>query len=197
MSDLVVGATVAGLKGEVATRWAERFLSLPDDQVDLTVRGYDAPIAFCMNAAPRVAKRCLDRVSKLGHAAINWWGDSGEGFLKGAQRYIVGDVRGAAAAWRPLVTSTDFQIIEQLPTEVFERAGESDLAARLDASKLAYTFIAGVSEAAPREAKRALAAGDKARAKSLAESVIQAWEVADVDVPAVSEMRALLKSLRD
>ena len=97
----------------------------------------------------------------------------------------------------PRHRSTNDAILRVLPTEAFERAGEPDLAARLDARKLAYTFIAGVSEAAPREAKRALAAGDKARAKALAESVVQAWEVADVDVPAVAEMRALLKSLHD
>ena len=163
----------------------------------MAARGYDAPMALCMSAQKGIAKRCLDRVFALAHAALNWWGDAGEALFKGAQRYAAGDVQGAVAMWRSVSASSEPQIIEILPTEAFERAGEPDLAARLDARKLAYTFIAGVSEAAPREAKRAFAAGDKARAKGLAEKVVQAWEVADVEVPAVAEMRALLKKMAE
>jgi hypothetical protein len=195
-NELVVVAMVAGQTTEVATRWAEHFLSLPDADVETTARGYDAPMALCMNAERRVAKRCLDRITALGRSGTNWWGDAGEAFLQGAQRYVAGDLHGAVAAWRPLVASPEPQIVGILPTEAFDRAREPDLAARLDARKLQYTFIAGVSEAAPREAKRALLAGEKARAKSLAESVIQAWEVADVEIPAVAEMRALLKRIQ-
>jgi hypothetical protein len=51
-----------------------------------------------------------------------------------------------------------------------------------------------VSEAAPREAKRALARGERDKARQIAEKVVKAWEVADVEVPAVTEMRALLRA---
>ena len=81
-----------------------------------------------------------------------------------------------------------------LPTEAFERAGEADLATRLDARKMPFTFIAGVSEAEPRAARRALAAGDKVTARKLSQRVVAAWEVADISVPAVAQMRTILAS---
>ncbi len=51
-----------------------------------------------------------------------------------------------------------------------------------------------MSDAAPREALRAFAAGDRARAIELARAVTKAWEVADVAVPAVAQMQPLLKT---
>jgi hypothetical protein len=194
MTDLVVVADVAGRAEETATRWAARFLSLPDVEVDITARGYDAPMVLCMRARRDLALRCLDRVDRLGHAAHNWWYEGGEALLQGARSYAAGDLRGAVSAWRPLVAGPNLEIARILPTEAFERAGESELAARIDTRKLPFTFIAGVSDAAPREAKRALAAGDAMRARELAQAVVHAWEVADLEVPAVARMRTLLKA---
>ncbi len=190
MVDLVVVADVAGRAEDVATRWSTRFLSLPDERVSMTARGYVAPMVLCMRARRDAATPCRDRVSRLGHAALNWWGDDGEALLAGARRYAAGDVVGAAAAWRALVASPNAEIVRVLPTEAFERAGEPALAARLDVQKMRFTFLAGVSDAAPREAKRAFASGDRASATRLAQSVVHAWEVADVAVPAVARMRA-------
>jgi hypothetical protein len=115
--------------------------------------------------------------------------------LRGARSYATGDVRAAVAIWRPLVAGPNLDVVRVLPTEAFERAGEPDLAARLDARKMSFAYMAGVSDAAPREARRARAAGDKVRAKALAGKVVEAWEVADTTVTAVAEMRALLASL--
>jgi hypothetical protein len=78
---------------------------------------------------------------------------------------------------------------------VFEHIGESSLAARIDAIKMRYRYFAGLSDATPREAQRALARGERARARELAQQVVDAWEVADVVVPAVAEMRALLAKI--
>jgi hypothetical protein len=191
----IVAADVAGIADEVSTRWAERFLGLPEEQVADIVRAYETPTLVCMRARGRLATKCLDRVAKLGLSAANWWYEGGTALLSGARRYAVGDIRGAVSAWRPLVACSDLTIVRTLPTEAFDKAGEHELAARLDARKMPYTFIAGVSDAAPREAKRALAAGDTARAKELATAIVGAWEVADVQVPAVAEMRALLAKI--
>jgi hypothetical protein len=46
-----------------------------------------------------------------------------------------------------------------------------------------------------RAAKRAAKRGDRARAKELAQKVVDAWSVADEIVPAVEEMKALLAKL--
>ena len=51
----------------------------------------------------------------------------------------------------------------------------------------------GVGLAHVRSARRALAAGDTKRAKELARCIVEAWSTADVPVPAVAEMRALLR----
>jgi hypothetical protein len=191
MPDLIVVADVTGRSREVAARWAERFLARPDDEAGTTARGYHAPMILCMRAG-RLAKPCLERVARLGRVRRNWWYEGGTALLDGARRFADGDVRGAAASWRNLVAADNLEVVRVLPTEAFELAGEHDLAARLDARKMPFTFVAGVSDAAPREASRALARGDTKRAGELARAVVQAWEVADVDVPSVATMRAMV-----
>ncbi|HEY2514492.1 MAG TPA: hypothetical protein VGI39_26690 [Polyangiaceae bacterium] len=95
-------------------------------------------------------------------------------------------------AWRPIVGTSNDLVIRLLPTALFDRLGEHDLAARIDERKRHYRQLSGVSEATPREAHRAFEHGDRARAKELAESVVHAWEVADAVIPAVADMKALL-----
>ena len=179
-----------------ATRWASAFVDMPDANAGALASGTPAAIALCMNAGPSLADRCLARVEKLG-SERNSWGVGGDVFLRGAKRYAAGDVRGAVNDWRPIVASPNDDLARLLPTSAFERAGEPDLAARIDARKMRYRQFAGVSEAAPREARRAFARGDRTRAKELAKGVIQAWEVADAVIPAVAEMRALLAKIGD
>jgi hypothetical protein len=53
----------------------------------------------------------------------------------------------------------------------------------------------GASLATLRSARRAAARGDHAAARRYAQQVIDAWASADVEVPAVAEMRALLTKL--
>jgi hypothetical protein len=103
-------------------------------------------------------------------------------------------MRDAVDEWRPLVAGPTIEIVRLLPTEAFERVGEADLASRLDARKMAFAYLGGVSEAAPREAKRALAGGDHDRACTLARQVVDAWGVADATIPAVAEMREVLRA---
>jgi predicted Ser/Thr protein kinase len=195
MSDRVVATRALGDIGATATRWAASFLAMPDDAVSSPVRISVAPMIFCAHARGPVASKCLDRIDTIGHAALNWWGEGGDDVLRGARRYAAGDMRGAVAAWRSLVAGPSLDIARLLPTDAFERAGEPDLAARLDERKMEVRILAGVSDAAPRVAKRALAKGDRDRARTIAQQVVSAWEVADTTVPAVAEMRALLRAI--
>jgi predicted Ser/Thr protein kinase len=174
----------------LATRWAASFVDAADPFAQPLSQTGGAAIALCMNAGSALAGRCLDRVVKLG--GRNSRGAGGDAFLLGAKRFAAGDLHGAVDAWRPVVAGPNEDLARLLPTDAFERAGEPDLAARIDARKMLYRQLAGVSEAAPREARRAFGRGDRARAKDLAKSVVQAWEVADATVPAVAEMRQLL-----
>jgi hypothetical protein len=78
----------------------------------------------------------------------------------------------------------------------FDRAGSPDLAEEVDAPLLSLVDLPRTAELAwVRGAKRAHARGDHARARKLAEAVIDRWRIADEDVPAVREMRTLLSKL--
>jgi hypothetical protein len=197
-----VGLRSSSILGEVlghpdttAAKWALSFASLPDPQVEQAVRNNAGTVSMCMTAGAPLAGPCLARVERLG--ARNGWGVGGDLFLLGAKRLASGDVKGAVSIWRPIVAGPNDDLARLLPTVAFERAGEPDLAARIDARKMAYRQLAGISEATPREARRAFNRGDRARAKELAKSVVQAWEVADATIPAVGEMRGLLAKLGD
>lgn len=54
----------------------------------------------------------------------------------------------------------------------------------------------GVPVTAARDAKRAARKGDKAKARELAQLVVDKWGNVDVEVPAVGEMQRLLATLR-
>jgi hypothetical protein len=192
--DIVTLATILDRLGPVATGRTTQFLGLGEDAFRGTVLyAGDAVIALCMHARRDLATRCMNRIGSLGTSTF--WGTGGGEFFRGAQAFSAGDRKGAVSIWRPLVGGPNWDIVRVLPTEAFEREGEPALAARLDGRKMSFTNTAGVSEAAPREAKRAKARGDNARARELARKVVEAWEVADTKVSAVAEMRTLLRSL--
>ena len=171
-------------------------MKLPEAKARSVAQSHPGAIALCMDAGGALAGRCLARIDELdGHD--NAWGVGGDLFLAGARKLAAGDLHGAIDAWRPVVAGANETLATLLPTAAFERAGEKDLAARIDVRKMLYRQIAGLSEATPREARRAFDRGDRARARELAKAVIKAWEVADAPVPAVAEMRALLAKMGD
>jgi eukaryotic-like serine/threonine-protein kinase len=113
------------------------------------------------------------------------------------KRYIAGDTRGAVAAWRPLLGSSDERrMLRFVPVEIFDAAGETDIAELIDRETAQLAWFHGIGSSVPHMAKRALARGDKPRARELAQQVIDAWSVADVSVPAVEEMRNVLQRAR-
>ena len=184
-------ARILGREGPVSAKWAKELLGETERDAKANVIGDASWIALCMSAGAGTSTGCLARIEKLAGAS-NGWGANGDAFLRGAKRYAVGELRGAVDAWRPVVGGANDRLIRFLPTEAFERMGEDRLAARIDARKLKYRLFAGVSDATPREARRAFKQGDVARARELAQKVVDAWEVADAVIPAVGEMRALL-----
>jgi predicted Ser/Thr protein kinase len=187
-------ASILGLTEATGARWAASFMQLADAEAKALAQSYAATLPLCMNAGSALAGACLSRVEKLA-GALDGWGVGGDLMLRGAKRFALGDLRGAVDAWRPIVAGPNEDLALLLPTAAFDHVGEHDLAARIDARKSRYRQFAGVSEADPREARRAFERGDRARAKELAKGVVQAWEVADGSVPAVAEMRALLAKI--
>jgi hypothetical protein len=143
-------------------------------------------VGVCMYASPDVAGRCLKMLEP--HTALQPWLRAK---AAGAGHYARGDLRAAAQAWRPLPLLYGYAMLD-LPVDALDHGGEPEAARRLDADILPLTYYAGISLAHPREAERAAKAGDSGRARKLAQEVIDAWGVADVEVPAVTRMRALL-----
>jgi serine/threonine protein kinase len=186
-------AEILGRAGEVADAITRQFLlpePSPVDPVYLT-----APLrlaAVCALASKPVSGPCFDRLEAL---SLTGQVPESKLFTAGARRYAEGDLRGAASAWRSLLRSP-----ETLPpglagpmTEVFEAVGEPALVERIDGlladERGKYH---GASLADVRAAKRAFRRGDQAKAQAESTRVLAAWELADDEVPAVGELRALL-----
>jgi len=121
-----------------------------------------------------------------------------DGLLEGAEHYVEGDYAGAARAWRTLLARPGWQLdgMRDLIATAFEKTGEDDLVERVDAPLLGNPGrFNGIEMAHVRAARRAAKRGDAKTAKKYALQVIEAWSVADMDVPAVAEMRKLVARL--
>lgn len=187
-------ARVLGREHESADPLVDRFVLAEPHRLVVDQPHYEQPaIALCMSASPDRAGLCLSVLRELREARRVRAGlmEGVDAFLSGAERYVRGDARGAADAWRPLVRSGAIP----LRSEVFDAIGEPDLASAIDERDARQPRFAGASLAHVRAARRAQAAGDTARARQLAERVVRAWSTADAPVPAVEEMRRLLDEL--
>lgn len=155
----------------------------------------------CTVASRDNARRCFARLRQL--VASHFFPSvepTAGAYIDGCDRFAQGDLRGAAAAWRPLVAGHEADAgfagnaIARFGPIAFDAAGDHELAERIDARSLASGFdaFAGASPAMAREARRASARGDKAKAHDLAQKLVDAWAASDVSVPSVADMRTLL-----
>lgn len=178
----VIARAVAG--GDVAPR-------LSDDNV--TIRANLA--GSCALADPDLAGRCLSALSPPATTPAleqeDW-----RSVRELAERYAARDFARAAAAARRLMGSQYYPYycvrFGDVLVDVFDRGGVPDLAEALDAPHVDDRSLHGASLAALRSARRARARGDEARARLLAQRIVDAWKLVDTSVPAVDEMRALL-----
>ncbi|MBX3273399.1 MAG: serine/threonine protein kinase [Sandaracinaceae bacterium] len=187
-------AVFLGRAHEAADPLAERFVLAEPHRLIVSEPHYEVPATVvCMRASPPIAGPCLSRLRAIrdAHAAQAGRRANAEAMLDGAQRYAAGDDAGAVAAWRRLVRRGNASIA----LDAFERAGELDLLDTLLESLLERNELAGLHAAHALAARRALARGERARARELAEGAIRAWGAADVRVPAVDDMRALIAEL--
>ncbi len=184
-------STITGERRAVGDWFAKTFVVGPPGRLPDMPGFYDLPmIGLCMYAEPNTARACLDRIQQA-------QGDDQEGdgarYLGGARALVEGDLKGAVERWRPLVRLGRYAI--NLPAEVFDQAGEPELAIDCDAMHKDRNYYGGIGFAHARNAQRAATSGDIENARSLAREVIKAWGAADSAIPAVQRMRALLKTL--
>ena len=95
---------------------------------------------------------------------------------------------------RTMVPMRMAQNIGVFVRSTLSEAGDDDLIAPWDDKMIAVDdqSMNGVIFPHVRAARRALKQGDRARAEELARAIVQAWGVADAEVPAVAEMRKLV-----
>jgi hypothetical protein len=205
LSQTVSLSEVVGKRRQLAEEVAKRFvLSEPSRLPRGAIAGANGNgwwgvdfVWVCMEAPRAVALACIARIREREAEEAGWTGGKlgAKEFLDGAERYASGDLRAAAAAWRALAVTGYYG--PYLPVEAFDRSGDDEIVKQLEAPRLRPNWLyAGIHPAVAREARRAEKHGDRERARRLATRVVEAWGVADVPIPAVAEMRALLARLR-
>ena len=186
-------ALILGRGAEVSDELARRFvLSEPPRLVQNSEFSVYMAIHTCVLASPEVAVACADRVRRLiddGYFRRGYMGGT-LGLVEGVERFVRGDKTGAVDAFRVLLQRGR---PAWLLGYVLEAAGQDDLSARVDAPTLERpAFYNGVSRRTCGRRGARTSAAMQPRARELARAVVDAWGVADVEVPAVAEMRALL-----
>jgi tRNA A-37 threonylcarbamoyl transferase component Bud32 len=188
---------VLGRAPEIADLAVARFLD--PDPPPLEALHMVVPLrlpALCAYASPKVSARCFDRLRALRGRLVGGIQRDTDAFSAGAERWARGDFAGAARAFRPLLREPALFVAELdgPMVETFEHTGETDLVLRLEAAVADRAKeLNGASLAVVRAARRAGRAGDREKARALAKQVVEAWAVADEAVPAVEEMRRLLR----
>ncbi len=190
--ELVVLADVLGKARPLADAWIDRFLLPEPPKLALDRLPWEIPtLGMCLRASPPKARQCMGRLDALRDRGAAW-DDSSVALHAGAVRYLAGDREGAVDAWRALLAAGPWWK-RMLRVEAFDEERELDLADRIDADLLEDTSFKGISPALPRVAKRARARGDDALARERARQVVDAWQQADVRVPAVVEMLTMVR----
>jgi hypothetical protein len=180
---LLALSDVMGKAREVADEWIDAHLA--DDGgvwADYSIK--KDVLGVCLRAERARGLRCLERAAE----SVRYEPEKLGPMIAGARRFVLGDVAGAMQAWKPLARDLPGFV----PVAPLDAAGFGEATDAIDASYGQTTAYAGITCATPHVAKRALARRDRERARELAQSVVDAWSLADVDVPAVAEMKRLL-----
>ena len=192
-------AVLLGRGREIADLLVERFLDPEPFQLDGSVASVPVRfIAICARASAAASARCFERFRSLRQQFSGITQETND-FLTGAELYVKKDLAGAAKAWRPLLGGPLMQA-SMLPDEMadaFQSTGAANLAERVDREvmKRAAEFN-GATLGHAREARRAADRGDRARAKQLADQVINAWSLADDEPPVLAKMLQLVAQLQ-
>ncbi|HEX3480595.1 MAG TPA: protein kinase [Kofleriaceae bacterium] len=192
-------AVLVGKAPEVADDLIHQFLDPDATPLDANSPSVpEAVPAICVRAARPRARACLARFRSLLARLPGALTPESNALLTGAEHYVDDDYRGAAQQWAPLV-GTAMKLVLTVPdamVAVFDGTGAPDLAARVDAEVMQRApEFHGATLGHVRQAHRAQQRGDLEEARRLARQVIDAWSVADEELPAVQDMRRLISAL--
>jgi hypothetical protein len=171
----------------------DRFIAPEPSPLSKGVIPLLSALGACVTTPKPLGPLCVARLGELyrsGHfgAAILGVGD----VLAGAERYVAGDLPGAAKAWRSALTRTtlSYSTLRTPIAELFDRLGEPEIAGRVDAPALEESALPSLALA--RAAVRAEKRGDCATARGFAGRILAKWEDADEKPPVVDRMRKLV-----
>jgi eukaryotic-like serine/threonine-protein kinase len=185
-------AILLGRETEIADEIVARFIE-PAPRVDR----FRAPLPFllaCMTASPGPSRRCFASLHEL--LSRDFFVGLRPSFpraFEGAERLAQGDARGAARAWRAVVSEggITFSMLEHPMVTAFDRAGEPEIAEQIDAEAMRRAASwNGATLGHLRAARRAAAAGDRARAAALVKTMKTAWLTADEPIPPLQKLQA-------
>lgn len=181
-----------GLETEVADEIVARFVE-PTPRVDRFL-GQLPVLVACMTASEKVSHRCFASLHEL--LSRNYFVGLRSSFpkaLEGAERFAARDLKGAARAWRAVVgeSGITLSILEHAMVTAFDGVGDHELAERIDAPVMSRApSWGGATLAHFRTARRAAAAGDRARAAALVKTIKAAWLTADEPIPLLDALQA-------
>jgi serine/threonine protein kinase len=185
-------AILLGRETEVADEIVARFVA-PTPRVGRFL----APLPFllaCMTASREASRRCFASLHE--HLSRDFFvglRPSFPGALVGAERFALGDAKGAARAWRTLVgeRGVTFSMLEHAMVTAFDKDGEIEIAERIDAVAMSSAASwNGATLGHLRAARRAAAAGDRARVAALVKTMNAAWLTADEPIPLLQKLQA-------
>lgn len=180
---------IVGRSQRIADMFLERFLL--DESFPVASSGPFGFVFAASFASPDIALKAIERIEALTEAGKLWRIDGVNTWMEGVARYQRGDAEGAADALRTFVGNPTFRPF--IRAEIFDAAGETELASMLDEKGIAVSGEL-VFFGYAREAKRAHARGDVETARRYAKKFVDAWSTADVKVEHVAEMRKLAGS---
>lgn len=178
----------------------ERYLYAEPARLKIGVVPFTALVYACTDAAPVVARKCVKRLrDAYARGEAGAIVGAAPSLLEGAQRWVDGDVKGAANLWRPLLRESGAFLDEAFRLvliDAFDAAGMPELGDRIDADYAALLdYPHAVDFSLVHAARRAEKLGDHDRARKIATHLIEALRYADAEVPIVKELEALLKRL--
>jgi hypothetical protein len=190
-------AVLLGRQRELADGFSADFVDLGRPAIETwDGTAVTSAASICLYASRASAGRCFAKLHDvLRSTPAQQLPPGAAALLGGAEAFARGDMATAAGLWRPLTRGLAHEaglLGDALPTAL-RGAGDADLANRLDAPALdGHGPFNGVSLATVRAATDANGHGDHEAARRLAQSVVNAWSMADVAPPTLAPMRALL-----
>ncbi len=191
-----------GIAGEIgqpvdfADVFLDRFVTTDAPKISHGVTSMHYLCAVCMNMEQGPGAKCIERVRQLvrvGHFGGAFYGSTD--LLEGSAYFVAGQYDKAAKTWRPLLSGPGVYRTEGVREQLslaLSRAGEIEMADKLDDYWLDDEILPEANAAHVRIALRLEKRGDAAGARRVAQRFVNRWNTADERPRGLAEMKRVL-----